>query len=144
MRTERRAGRANPGQIRVVLVDDVDEFRTLLRHRLSVHPEVVVVGEARDGYEAVRVAIRTRPDVIVLDLEMPNCDGITAIPLLRNAAPRARLLVLSAFPEPYTLGELLQQGVDGYLGKLNSWSEVGPTVLALCEDRDDHMPAVDA
>jgi DNA-binding NarL/FixJ family response regulator len=118
--------------IRVVLVDDVAEFRSLLRHRLGAHEGIVVVGEAGDGYAAIRVAVRTKPDVIVLDLEMPNCDGMTAIPLLRKAAPDARLIVLSAFPEPYTLGDLLQQGVDGYLDKLSSWSELGPALVALC------------
>jgi len=116
-----------------VLVDDMDDFRSMLRHRLLLHPEFEVVGEARDGFEAAQVTAKTKPDVIVLDLEMPNCDGITAIPLLRRAAPNAKLLVLSAFPEPYTLGDLLQQGVDAYLGKVGSWSELVPTIFALCD-----------
>ena len=134
MQTGRPTSGEDCGPIRVVLVDDVDEFRTLLRHQLELHPEIEVVGEARDGYEGVRLAVRTCPDVIVLDLEMPNCDGMTAIPLLHKAAPAARILVLSAFPEPYTLANLLLQGVDAYIDKVNAWSELPPTLLALCAD----------
>ncbi len=141
MRTGRRRRRVDSGPIRVVLIDDVDEFRALLRHQLVLHPEVDVVGEARDGYEGVQLVARTSPDVVVLDLEMPNCDGITAIPLLREASPDTRILVLSAFPEPYTLGKLLQLGVDAYIDKVNAWSELPPTILALCGDASSSVDA---
>lgn len=83
--------------IRVLVVDDVPDLRRIFRIVLETDGRFEVVGEAGDGEEAIRLAEDLRPDVIVLDLAMPNMDGISAIPLLHKAAPGIRILVLSGF-----------------------------------------------
>ena len=103
----------------------------LLRMRLERSGLFVVVGDAGDGARGATVAEETQPDVVVLDLQMPGVDGLAAIPTLQEVAPRSRLVVLSAFPDPYTLADVLKLGVDAYLDKAHAWTELIPTLLAV-------------
>ncbi len=82
---------------RVVLADDSNDVRALLRVQLEMDGRFAVVGEANDGAVAVEVVRELQPDLIVLDLAMPRVDGLTALPLLREVAPGARIVVLSGF-----------------------------------------------
>src|SRR5256885_14049952 len=84
--------------LRVLLVDDVADLRLLLASLFGAHPGVQVVGEAADGQQAVALARQHEPDLIVLDLAMPVLDGVGALPLLRRASPRSRVVVLTAIP----------------------------------------------
>jgi len=94
---------ADGAQPRVVIVDDSDDVRALLRAQLEMDGRFEVVGEADDGTAAVEVAREQQPDLMVLDLAMPRMDGLTALPLLREVAPGARIVVLSGF-DPLTVG----------------------------------------
>jgi PAS domain S-box-containing protein len=94
---------------RVVIADDSDDVRMLLRAQLEMDGRFAVVGEANDGSVAVEVAQEQQPDLIVLDLAMPRVDGLTALPLLREAAPKARIVVLSGF-DPLTVGPKVLAG----------------------------------
>jgi CheY-like chemotaxis protein len=132
----RRSGMDGRRPIRVVVADDVPEIRALVRLHLRRDARFQVVGEARDGGEAVRVADQKRPDVIVLDLQMPVMDGLEAIPLIRGASPKTRILVLSAFPDPYTLLDVLSHGADDYLNKGTALAELGPALLNLMEETE--------
>jgi len=118
--------------IRIVLVDDVEEVRSLVRLRLELDGRVEVVGEADDGVTATAVVAVTRPDAVVLDLDMPGMDGLRAIPAVRAASPGTRVLVLSAFPDPYTLVDVLSRGADSYLDKGAALAELAPTLVSLC------------
>src|SRR5437660_10370229 len=119
--------------IRAVLVDDVEEVRALVRIRLELDGRVEVVGEAGDGMTAAAVVAETRPDVVVLDLDMPEMDGLRAIPVMRAASPASRVLVLSAFPDPYTLVDVLARGADSYLDQGAALAELVPTLVTLCD-----------
>lgn len=97
---------------RVVIADDSDDVRMLLRAQLEMDGRFAVVGEANDGSVAVEIAQEQQPDLIVLDLAMPRVDGLTALPLLREAAPNARIVVLSGF-DPITVGpKVLAKGAS--------------------------------
>jgi DNA-binding NarL/FixJ family response regulator len=136
----RGATRRGPGQaapIRVVVVDDEEHVRRLVRVCLQLEHDFAVVGEAGDGTEAVSVVAATSPDVVVLDLEMPHMSGLAAIPELRRSAPSARIAVLSAYPDPYTLGEALTMGADTYLDKAMELADLAPALRALL-DVDEH------
>jgi DNA-binding NarL/FixJ family response regulator len=87
----------------VVIADDSDDVRLLLRSQLEIDGRFAVVGEAADGSAAVDIARDLQPDLIVLDLAMPRLDGLQALPLLREAAPEARVIVLSGF-DPRSVG----------------------------------------
>lgn len=86
--------------IKVLLVDDVDDLRMLFRQILDADEEIVVVGEAADGIDAIDRARELQPDVVILDLAMPRLDGLRAIPRLRHAAPATKILIMSAFSSP--------------------------------------------
>jgi CheY-like chemotaxis protein len=82
--------------MQVLVVDDTDDIRLLLKIALEADGRFKVVGEARDGLEAIDRAAALRPDVILLDLAMPRMDGLTALPALLSACPRTRIVIFSA------------------------------------------------
>jgi DNA-binding NarL/FixJ family response regulator len=123
--------------ISVLLVDDDTDVRNLMEVMIGDDDHFTVVGHARDGQEALRLADLARPEVVVLDLHMPGMDGYAALPRLRAALPDARIVVVSAFPDPYTLVDAVQRGADGYLDKSRAWSELLPTLRSLCELAQD-------
>jgi DNA-binding NarL/FixJ family response regulator len=102
---------------RTVLVDDVDEMRHLLRDLLARDGRFVVVGEARNGEEAVTAVARHKPDVVVLDLGMPVLGGIEALPRIREACPAARIVVLSGYPSEHMEQPSVEGGAVGYVEK---------------------------
>jgi DNA-binding NarL/FixJ family response regulator len=100
----------------VLLVDDEPRLRAQLRAVLDDH-EVVVVGEAGTGREGVELACRLQPQVVLMDLRMPELDGIAATRLLLARQPSAVVLILSAYDDPALMGEARQAGARGYLVK---------------------------
>lgn len=123
------------GLLRVVLVDADEEVRDLLEVLFQTHEGFRVVGHAADGPTGVAVVTEARPDVVVLELSLPNLDGLAAIPLIREAAPACRIVVFSLLPDPYTLLDVLARGADAYVDKGHAWSELLPTIAALIQER---------
>ena len=103
--------------ISVVVCDDVPELRQLLRECLEVGDEMRVVGEAADGREAIEVIERLQPDVVVLDLSMPRLDGLEAIPLIHQIAPKAEICVFSGFEEGKVADVALRLKASRYVRK---------------------------
>lgn len=128
----RPKGTASEGALRVLLVDDDPDMRGLVEIMLEEDGRFAVVAHASNGLEAVRLAEQEHPDVVVLDLQMPGMDGLTALPMLRERLPRARIVVVSAFPDPLTLADAIEQGVDGYIDKSRMWCELLTTLAGLC------------
>lgn len=103
--------------VRVVLADDHAMVREGLRLLLQSAPDIAVVGEAENGVAAVGLAQRLAPDVVVLDLDMPGGDGMTAVRELARAVPEARALILTVHAEHERLLPLLDAGARGYITK---------------------------
>jgi DNA-binding NarL/FixJ family response regulator len=103
--------------IRILLADDHPVVRDGLAAMLSTQPDFQVIGEAGTGAEAVAQAARLRPDVVLMDLEMPEIDGIEAIRRLRAADPDVQVVVLTAFDTDERIVGALQAGAQGYLLK---------------------------
>jgi NarL family two-component system response regulator LiaR len=110
--------------IRVLIADDHDIVRKGLRALLATEPNIEVVGEAEDGQEAISNAEALRPDVILMDLVMPEVDGIEAIRQITTAQPEARILVLTSFSTDDTVFPAIKAGALGYLLK-----DTGPQEL---------------
>jgi DNA-binding NarL/FixJ family response regulator len=103
--------------IRVLLVDDQALFREGLNTLLSVHADLTVVGEAGNGQEALERAAALRPDVVLMDVQMPVLDGVAATRRLRAAAPDCRVILLTTFDDDEYVFEGLRAGAVGYLLK---------------------------
>lgn len=103
--------------VRVVVADDNELLRAGLVTVLSSDPDLEVVGEAADGPTAVRLAREHNPDVVLMDVEMPGGDGITAIARLREEAPAVRCLVLTMFDLDEYVMDALRAGAAGFLLK---------------------------
>ncbi len=106
-----------PETIRILVVDDHAVVREGLRAFLDLQDGFEVVGEAGDGDEAVSIAERLRPDVVLMDLVMPRRDGVAAMRALRDRVPGARVIVLTSFLDEDKLLPALRAGAAGYLLK---------------------------
>lgn len=115
-------------RIKVFLVDDVTELRVLVRLALEEDPDIEVVGEAANGREGVVGVGEAQPDVVLLDLSMPDMDGLEAIPLMREQAPNARLVVLSGHEAGRVSLEALDQGATRYLNKAADFEAIRSAV----------------
>ena len=103
--------------IRILLADDHTVMRAGTRRILEDEEDLFVVGEAADGEEAIRLAGETRPDLIILDIAMPNVDGIAVCRTIRLHWPDMRILILTGHDNHALVRALHRQGVDGYLLK---------------------------
>lgn len=113
----RRSVPARSEPIRVVLVDDHALVRAGIRSLLRGSADIDVVGEAADGPSAIELAVRLRPEVVVMDLDMPGGDGLSATEQLRELAPSVAVLIVSMHAERERLQPVLAAGARGYLAK---------------------------
>lgn len=110
--------------IRVFLIDDHPVLRDSLARALSAEPEMLVVGGVGTASDALHEVARLRPDVVLVDLNIPDRDGIELLSALHTLYPIARLLVLSGYDDEYRVAEALRAGAQGYLVKTAEVSEV--------------------
>jgi|SRR5918996_2728127 DNA-binding NarL/FixJ family response regulator len=120
-----------PDPIRILLADDHPVVRDGLAAMLATQPDFAVVGEAGTGAEAVTEATRLRPDVVLMDLEMPALDGIQAIRQLRTADTSIQVVVLTAFDTDDRIVGALQAGAQGYLLKGAPRAEIFAAIRAV-------------
>jgi two-component system, NarL family, response regulator NreC len=117
--------------IRVVIVDDHAILRSGLKRVLEAEPDIEVVGEAENAERAVFETLQTKPDVIVMDVVMPGKSGIEGMPAVLQAAPDAKVLVLSMQDDPRYVREAFDAGASGYVLKEAADTEVVGAVRAV-------------
>jgi DNA-binding NarL/FixJ family response regulator len=119
--------------ISVYLVDDVPELRELIRFGMEGDPGFEIVGEAGDGRAAIQGIAETRPEAVLLDLSMPDMDGMEAIPEIRRDDPDVAIIVLSGFSADRMENRAIERGADGYVEKgtpIQELREVTRTAVA--------------
>lgn len=103
--------------LRILLVDDHVLFRKGLTALLSGRPDIQIVGEARDGLEAIEAAREILPDVILMDVNMPRCDGLEATRRIKREMPHVKIVILTVSDDDQHLFEAIKSGAQGYLLK---------------------------
>ena len=104
-------------RIRILLVDDHQLFRKAIRHTIEGNDDLTVVGEAKNGRDAVQVADEVQPDVILLDFAMPGLNGRDAAQQILQRCPSTRIIALSGHSDQPTVRKMLDAGASGYLTK---------------------------
>jgi two-component system response regulator NreC len=123
-RISRRAKGPASTSIRVLIADDHGVFRQALRYMLEAQEGIIVAGEASNGREAVDLAERVRPDVILMDTVMPGLNGIEATRQIRRRLPKTRVLMLTGYMEDEQVASALKAGAHGYVIKRSEADEL--------------------
>jgi len=115
--------------VRVVVADDQTLFRTMLARMLASDPRVRVVGQARDGREAIEQARAERPNVVLMDLQMPLLNGVEATRFLAHEAPEIKVLALSAYADEDTISQAMTNGAVAFIQKDVTFEDMLERVL---------------
>jgi DNA-binding NarL/FixJ family response regulator len=127
---------------RLLLADDQILFREGLAFLLSQQPDLEVVGEASDGQEAIDLATKLQPDVILMDMQMPNLDGVTAIHIIHQSSPWIRIIVLTTFDLDDYIWRSLQAGALGYLLKNTPAQKMADSIRAVYQGYGQLDPTI--
>lgn len=128
--------------IRVLIADDQRVVREGLAMVLGLLPDVDVVGSAADGDEAVALAADLLPDIVLMDLRMPRCDGAEATRLLRERVPETKVVVLTTYADDRSVLAALRAGARGYLTKDASGAEIRHALRQVIDNQAVIDPAV--
>ncbi len=110
--------------IRVLLADDHKIVREGFRAILARSKDIEIVAEARDGQDAIRLAKELAPDIVLMDIAMPGCDGIQAADLIQTGNPGTRVVILTGLDDSIKIREALDKGVKGYISKPDGFEEL--------------------
>jgi len=129
-------------RIRVLIADDHQVVRDGLSAILQTKDDIVVVGEARDGVEAVEKARQLQPDVVLMDISMPRMNGVEATRLIKEQVPQAKVVVLTMYEEEEYIFDLVKTGVAGYLLKNSDSALIVKAIRAAAKGESFLHPAI--
>src|SRR5512140_2679876 len=133
---------AKPKKIRILVVDDENVVREGFVAILRLHDDLQVVGEAIDGLQAVQMARKTKPDVVLLDLVMPKQDGLTTIPQIKEMLPETRILVLTGTAESDHAFQAIKAGALGFLLKDATRAQLVQAIREVANGQASIQPSI--
>jgi two-component system response regulator NreC len=128
--------------IRILVADDHTIVRQGLARLLNDQPDLQVVGQAVNGREAVDKALELEPDIIILDIAMPQLNGIEAAKRIRKRLPKAKVLILSMYSHEHYIHEIFETGVSGYLLKDSSGRDIIQAIHAAMHNETFLSPSI--
>ena len=129
-------------KLRIILAEDHETIRDGLKLLVNARSDMEVIGEADNGRKALQLAEEFSPDVVVMDISMPELNGLQATKKLKDKCPKVRVLILTRHTEPGYLQELLQAGASGYVLKQSKSEELIRAILAVAAGQTYLDPAV--
>lgn len=114
--------------IRALIADDDAGFRQRVKELLASEPDIIIVGEAADGQEAIQKARELRPDLVLMDVRMPGLNGVNATHQLKEEMPEAKVIMLSVFDLPEYREAAIVSGASAYVVKKSVVEELVPTM----------------
>lgn len=126
--------------VRVMIVDDHRILTELLSAALSERDDVVVIGTAASATDALPMVSALRPDVVILDYDLPDADGVSLISSIRSASSQSQVLMLTSYSDPAILDEAIMAGCAGFVTKRNGTDEIVSAVLAVASDETPVSP----
>src|SRR6185436_20542171 len=129
-------------KLRIILAEDHETIRDGLKLLVNSRPDMEVVGEADNGRTALQLAEEFSPDVVVMDISMPELNGLQATKKLKEKSPQVKVLILTRHSEPGYLQELLQAGASGYVLKQSKSDELIRAILAVAAGQAYLDPAL--
>jgi two-component system, NarL family, response regulator NreC len=118
-------------KIRIIVADDHAVLQAGLESMLNAQPDMIVIGAANDGFACIRQAVALRPDIILLDINMPNCNGLEALDALRTQTPETKILVLTMHDDPLYLRQVMKAGAAGFVLKQAAGDELLAAIRAV-------------
>jgi len=129
-------------QISVLIVDDHQMMRDALVTILERHKDIKIVGQASDGREGAEIAEKLKPDVVTLDVAMPNLNGLDAARHIRRKSASTRIIMLTAYEEDLYIQHALEAGVDGYVTKHSAAETLAKAVREVAKGEKAYSPNV--
>jgi DNA-binding NarL/FixJ family response regulator len=129
-------------QISVLIVDDHQMMRDALVNILERHKDIKVVGQASDGREGAEIAEKLKPDVVTLDVAMPNLNGLDAARHIRRKSATTRIIMLTAYEDDLYIQHALEAGVDGYVTKHSAAETLAKAVREVAKGDKAYSPNV--
>jgi len=128
--------------VRILVADDHTIVRQGLARLLNDQPDLQVVGQAVNGREAVDKALELEPDIVIMDIAMPQLNGIEAAKRIRKRLPKAKILILSMYSHEHYIHELFETGVSGYLLKDSSGRDIIQAIHAAMNNETFLSPSI--
>ncbi len=128
--------------IKVLLADDHESFRDGLREFFEKEEDIDIVGEAKDGQEAVTMSTNLLPDIVIMDITMPKVNGIDATKRISTKLPQIKVLVLSATQDCHLAGKALKAGAKGYVPKGSIFNELVDAIHTVQKGRVYLSPSI--
>lgn len=122
-------------KLRLLVVDDHALVRDGLKAILSSLPRIQSIDEASNGEEAIKKASSLKPDLILMDIQMPKMDGLEALKTIKKSSPQTKIVMLTIFNEPELISQAIKLGADGYLAKNSTKEELGKVITEVTEGK---------
>jgi DNA-binding NarL/FixJ family response regulator len=110
--------------VRIIIADDHELVREVMRSILNSEPDLRIIDEAKDGQESIDLCRLQRPELVLMDVRMPKMNGLEATQTIKEELPTTKVLIMSAYEDPFFVSRAVRAGADGYVRKLSLVQEL--------------------